>query len=740
MNSDNVIKKKRLYVGEDFYDELINGLKDCQVKEQDNARVLTPRQRNFLQKYTTPIIIDEAQNQGVLREIIQYHHDKEKNIKDALVKYSFDQSVLQFDGINKEIDEKVQDNEDWGGFDYIDGSLSIWRVIKAVRGAINLYNNYIQFKKKFNEKNPILEEEKRFKVDEFSEIGGNDGVANKVSSSLDESVERFSTPLAYVMEHIGHSVIKGVDGLYEYINGKINEMLIEMAAEEAAWAALSFIAGALSFGSGAVALQAVKYGVRGGSMIRKMNTISMIFDIGKLAHRAGRIARVSKGGRKIAKSMKSGYSAIYNNKIGKTGLRIGNFAINHGVGIKRTWRTLEFGATLYDIYNVDDQDIREWESTLIKKFNPSKLKLKSNFRNFSNDLIMMDREGTKALESFSKVARNQWKERKNRGESNHLISKKYGREITLKDFDKIELFNAFQKLQDFFNSYRQNHYDVINMPIKGNRLYNKDIDLTITDKSFELIKNDVFYHVDITPNRMYNPTYENITYKIIQNYEEYKNSNYNRVDQKIKEDGEVWNDQSRSASYSFDTFWEKRNSNSSPRLKHQDYIKKIYNGSSLETLILFFDKLPKDLNTKVYVNNKENDNKIVQVNNIDNNISVKLSDYIKQPDTVKYNQIYTAKEKEIQEEIKFTKNVKEIVKELETKLYIDDEGEKQKILEIIKTKGQKNNDLVATRANMLATEKSLQSYSSEDLVRTRIDLENSKEIPESIGSIIYKPK
>lgn len=739
MNSDNVIKKKRLYVGEDFYDELINGLQECQVKESDNARVLTPRQRIFLQKHTAPIIMDEAQRQGVLQQIMQHHHDKEKNNKDTLLKYAFDKSVLQIENINKEIDERVEDQEEWGGINYIDGSLRIWRVIKAVRGAINLYNNYIQFKKKFNEKNPILEEEKRFKVDEFSEIGGNDGIANKFSEILDESVEKFSTPIAYIMEHVSHSVIKGVEGLYDYINGKINEMLIKMAAEEAAWAALSFVAGALTLGGGAVGVQALKYGVRGGSIVKKMNAISMIFDTSRLAYRAGRMVRVSKSGRKIAKAIKSGYLKTANTKIGKKGIDFTNFAIKHRDGIKRTWRTLELSAMAYDIYNVDDSDIREWESKLIKQFNPSRLKVKHKFRVFSNDLIMIDRKGTMALELFGKAARKQFDERQNMSDSNRLISKKYKREITLKGFDKIELFNAFQKVKDFFNSYRQKQYNIINISFNRNRLYNKDIDLTITDKSFELIKNDVFYHVDITPNRMYNPTYENITYKIIQNYEEYKNLDYDRVGDKIKKDGSKWIDNDKTVSYYFDYFLEKRNSNSAPKLKQQDYIKKIYNGSSLETVLLFFDELPKDLNKEVYVNNKKGDNKIVQVNNIDNNISVKLSDYIKQPDTAKYNEIYSVKEKEIQEEIKFTKNVKEIVKELENKLYVDDDGEKQKILEIIR-KRQNSKEIQKSATNLLATKEALKNYSSDELVRTRILLENTDNVPESLGSLIYKPR
>lgn len=80
------------------------------------------------------------------------------------------------------------------------------------------------------------------------------------------------------------------------------------------------------------------------------------------------------------------------------------------------------------------------------------------------------------------------------------------------------------------------------------------------------------------------------------------------------------------------------------------------------------------------------------------------------------NKIYSSKDRELQEEMRFTEITEKVVKELESKLfYIDRESEINKIQSIIQRKGEVLND---------KTKSILYKMTDEEIFRERIKIEN----------------
>ena len=727
MKSDNVIKKKRLHVGEDFYDELINGLQKSQleeskVEEKDNSKILTPKQRLFLQKYTAPIILEEANKQGFLRDVMQRYYDKEKYKKEALLKFAFDQSMLQYGELSKEVDEISEEGSGWKGFDFLKGSSQIWKVINVARYGLELYNDYKKFKDKFKEKNLFLEDQKRFKIDEFSAInGGPQGVVNKVASRLDQSVELYSRPLGFVMDKVGRSVILGVDGLYEFINSSIYKFLRRWAAEEIGWAILGFI-GAVLAGAGAGAAAgapiagvgaipgAIGGAVAGGAGFftiraaaiaakakRLFDAISIIGNVTKWGYRVGRATKGTLNGRRVIRFI----DKIGDSKVGSAALKVGGFVAKHPVGVKRLWSAGKIGIGVYDLYNVDSEEVRRMERNLKESLDKYGSSVKHEFMKLSHEIKTIDKIGEQAMKKFTSGGRIMWDSyRKKSEESDYRISKKYEREITIRGLKEIKIIHSFQKLADFFNNWNRFNFTVFSLPADDNKLSipNKKLELSIRDKSFIAEIEGKPYFVDVGGNNEFK-RYRDVVYGSI----------------KLGE-------REISTRFYYDKHVRRRNEKSFIKLKQENYIRKIYNGSSLELIELMFNDFPIDKQyTKILyfqdeVQESKISDKIINLNDKEGVISIKMSDYIKQPNVQGYNKIYSSKDRELQEEMRFTEITEKVVKELESKLfYIDRESEINKIQSIIQRKGEVLND---------KTKSILYKMTDEEIFRERIKIEN----------------
>ena len=784
MKSDNVIKKKRLHVGEDFYDELINGLQKSQleeskVEEKDNSKILTPKQRLFLQKYTAPIILEEANKQGFLRDVMQRYYDKEKYKKEALLKFAFDQSMLQYGELSKEVDEISEEGSGWKGFDFFKGSSQIWKVINVARHGLQLYNDYKKFKDKFKEKNLFLEDQKQFKIDEFSAInGGPEGVVNRVASRLDQSVERYSRPLGFVIDKVGRSVIQGVDGLYEYVNDAIYGLLIKIAVEEAGWAALSLIAGivagafsgagtgaaagaAAGFGGAAVgalggaavgalaaaSVQVTKYAVRGKRFAEMYSAIGIV---GRIANRGYKMGRAARGSLRVRRVVR-GVNRFGESKIGNVVLKTGGFVTKHPIALKRIWQASDAAYEIYDLYNVDSKEVAQMERRLQDALDEYRIASKVGFINIAQEIQTIDNLSVKAMKSFTSEGYNLLKPVKKSELIDWNISKKYNREITIRGLNEIEIFDSLKKIEEFFNNKKKIISEIFTLPVFDGKL-------SVPDKKFELSVGKDYFYATINGKKIYvysgydeikpyrDVVYGTLNYKIGEKMIKNTIKSFTKKYEK-KYDVSFGNKRTdKIARFTFSEFIEKRNKNTSIKLKQENYLNKVYNGASLEIIRLSFDNFPKSdkINKILYLKGieetQEKSDKLIQINNEDGIVSIKLSDYfVVKPNVDGYNKIYTQKDKELQEEIRFGQITQQIITTLEHKLFNDDQSEKKRILEIIERQ-QDSKEITDSIINMETTKATIRNYSSEQLTKTRIELENMDKVPKKIGSLIYDPR
>ena len=127
-------------------------------------------------------------------------------------------------------------------------------------------------------------------------------------------------------------------------------------------------------------------------------------------------------------------------------------------------------------------------------------------------------------------------------------------------------------MADFFNNWNRFNFTVFSLPADDNKLSipNKKLELSIRDKSFIAEIEGKPYFVDVGGNNEFK-RYRDVVYGSI----------------KLGE-------REISTRFYYDKHVRRRNEKSFIKLKQENYIRKIYNGSSLELIELMFNDFPID--------------------------------------------------------------------------------------------------------------------------------------------------
>ena len=155
---ENIILGKQIYLDEDFYDQLINGLDQYNKQEENNSLIMSTNQKNFMRKMTLPIIMKFVKEKGLYSDYIKFRN--EKNLKRFQDSASIDVilDLISFQK-NKELEE--DDEEEGGGFNLMK-LWSIYRNFKMLKQIFDAFKNAKKSFQKIREEQTL--ENKKFDI------------------------------------------------------------------------------------------------------------------------------------------------------------------------------------------------------------------------------------------------------------------------------------------------------------------------------------------------------------------------------------------------------------------------------------------------------------------------------------------------------------------------------------------------------------------------------------------------
>lgn len=139
---ENIILGKQIYLDEDFYDQLINGLDQYNKQDENNSLIMSTNQKNFMRKMTLPIIMKFVKEKGLYSDYIKFRN--EKNLKRFQDFASIDVilDLISFQK-NKELEE--DEEEEGGGFNL----MKLWSIYRNFKMLKQIFDAFKNAKKSF---------------------------------------------------------------------------------------------------------------------------------------------------------------------------------------------------------------------------------------------------------------------------------------------------------------------------------------------------------------------------------------------------------------------------------------------------------------------------------------------------------------------------------------------------------------------------------------------------------------
>lgn len=228
---ENIILGKQIYLDEDFYDQLINGLDQYNKQEENNSLIMSTNQKNFMRKMTLPIIMKFVKEKGLYSDYIKFRN--EKNLKRFQDFASIDVilDLISFQK-NKELEE--DEEEEGGGFNL----MKLWSIYRNFKMLKQIFNAFKNAKKSFQKIREEQESETK-KFDIYS-YDFNSRVHQEMFKndlySLFRKFEKESVPVLSTYFNLFGEIIMAVAGK---IFGDVVASSSEKVAEKAAtWGAI----------------------------------------------------------------------------------------------------------------------------------------------------------------------------------------------------------------------------------------------------------------------------------------------------------------------------------------------------------------------------------------------------------------------------------------------------------------------------------------------------------------------
>lgn len=467
--SSNVISKSKLVVYDDFFNEIVDGLKNpieesIEKKDANNSKTrLSGKQLALFRDKVAPIIGKEVEKNKMIHDYMQHLSNTYEQKKIHQMHNEFVEAIKGYTIIEDEADDEIDEikNDKKGHSDFLFKGLKIFNTFRKLMGFYNLFSQM-----KSHIKHSVASS-KGYSFDEYDfdnpeqrRLAGENVVEHLNTEGM--RLVPAMRPLLFTMTSAIFDISqKAFKNINTAIYWQIAKMIAQIAVEIGASVAIT----ALTGGAGAGV-----WGKVGASIASMMARIGKFLSVGlKFGKVASGLYKMGKVGRGIVKGTKIA---------GKVLNRSGRFVLEHQKGVWRAYKAARTGLEVIDILNVDEEDLKEVEEWVKQKVAPYREKVEAQWNVVKRDFQTIETIN----EAYSHVTKRvKTKIHQRIHDISSRNQEKYESDVRIKnlDFD----FETINKLSNYFKkSY------IFDFKLNSDVFFTKDGDvykLTGTDIEFD---------------------------------------------------------------------------------------------------------------------------------------------------------------------------------------------------------------------------------------------------------------
>ena len=476
MMISNVISKNKVIVQDDFFDDLVNGLKspiEESIEKQDvkNSRVsLGGKQLALFKNKVTPIIGKKIRENKMVYEYMQQMSNSYEQKKIQQMHNEFVEAFNEYAIINDEADDEIEEiNNDKKGH-----QLFLYQGFKFL-GTIRKLKTFYDLIVKMKSLVKPREQSNEFNFDEWKNSINDEEMTNSLLEYMGKESERFIPALISILESATNGIYKVSQKGFKQINNaiyrEIRNMLIQAAIEAGASVILASVTGGGSLAGLA------KAGLTITNMMRKIgNFLSVGLKFTEISNKIYKMGRVGRG------VIKLGEKSL--NVIGKTG----KFVVKHPKEFWSGYKIARKGMQIYDIIDVDEDDLEEVFQWAKRTTQPLKHTTMAQMQRVISDYETVE-SVNEMYKGISKKLNQNIKLKLHTPSSN--IQDKYATKIRIKnlnfDFGKIEELS--QKFKHIGGDFKVNCDGFFN---KKNDKYSFNGTSIVFDNNSKELRWDIF--------------------------------------------------------------------------------------------------------------------------------------------------------------------------------------------------------------------------------------------------------
>lgn len=501
--SSNVISKNKVVVQDDFFNEIVNGFKSpveekLETQDAKNSRVqLGGKQLALFKSKVVPIFGKEIEKNKMVHDYMQHVSDSYEQKKIQKLHNDFVKALKEYTGIKKEADDEIEDmaNDKKGQEMFL---LQGFRLFRMFHRIVKIYDMYKQMKAQLEpENNKRNFDNIDINYYDLNDQRQRDQFVNQLNYKMNEKALKYVPMLRPLLKGMTKSIFQVGQKAFKLINDAIYLKIMEIIAETVLEVGAAIMITAITQGRGAGTI-----GAAIASFFTKIRRIVGVINIGaKFTSTASRIYKMGSLGRGAVRSARA-VGRVFRQTTRLTEnelLDVARFALEHRVAIRRTIEVINAGSMIYDMLNVDDDDLNEIRKFVIERTEQTRQIVESEMSMLANDIDIASEAVEDGVDAFNSTAQRIAQRRRQSIGNIKLdnegylyvgdeIQSRYSSEIRIKnlnfDFDKINTLNDFlqgEYLSNFeldFNLF----YD------KDGSLYKfKNVNIKF-DSNFELLE------------------------------------------------------------------------------------------------------------------------------------------------------------------------------------------------------------------------------------------------------------
>lgn len=541
--SSDAISKNKLVVQDDFFNEIVDGLKspvEEKIETQDakSSRVyLGGKQLALFKGKVAPLFGKEIGENKMVHDYVQHVSDSYEQKKIQKLHNDFIEAIKEYSEIERQADDEIDEmNEDKKGQSNF--LFQGFRLFKTFHRIVKIYDMYKQMKAQLEPQN----EKHTFDTFDINDYNLNDEaqrryVVDQLTYRMNEESLKYVPTLRPLLRGITKSIFDVGQVAFRRINDAIYLEIMKIIGQFVGELGAATLFTFLTQGRGASAIGAVfaKFPLM---VNRFLSLIGIGTKFVSLANSVYKMGRIGRGTVRVARSVGNVFRQM--TRVTKDEmLNATRYILEHRRTISTSIKLINAGLEIYDIIDVDDEDLNAIRRTVIEKTEQSRIRVESDMQMFANDLVISQEALTDVSTAFRSIPQRKRQSIGNLKLDNEgylyvsdIIQNRYSSEIRIKnlnfDFEKFNTLSEFFKgeyisnfeidMHSFYtkdgNKYKFNGTSIIyNSGSKKLEWISSN-----TNLRFNLSREYILYRLYFIDNETYINDIENTSYEICGSY------------------------------------------------------------------------------------------------------------------------------------------------------------------------------------------------------------------------------